>query len=115
LALFALAIQLVVSFGHLHLDRKAPLTAPSIALVDKPAVADAGAPSEPAGDETPALGHDFCAICALMHLAGTALAVEPPALPLPIVFDEAQPPLVSEFGSSPPDRRPFAARAPPTA
>jgi hypothetical protein len=113
LALFALAIQLVASFGHVHLDRHAPLTAPSVALFQ--VAADAGASGAPTGDEAPSTGHHHCAICALIHLAGTALAAEPPALPLPIAFGSSPPTPGSEVRSAAPDRGPFAARAPPIA
>jgi hypothetical protein len=68
LALFALAFQLVVSFGHVHLDGGAPGRASIVAK----AVVD------PASKHSPAVAHDHCPICALIHLAGTLTPSEAP-------------------------------------
>jgi hypothetical protein len=59
LALFALALQLILAFGHTH---PAPTTAATTDIV-------ASIPS-PAGDP-PQHPLDDCAICAVTHLAGT--------------------------------------------
>ena len=62
LALAALALQIVVSFGHVHLDRVAHASA---------IVAVAGAPGSPAlPDQQPGNeADDYCAICATIYLA----------------------------------------------
>ena len=75
LALLALAIQLVLSFGHFHSDtaRAAGSTVESVQLADG---------SGQAPDQHPA---DSCAICAVMAQAATAMAATPPVLPLPQV------------------------------
>jgi hypothetical protein len=73
LALFALAIQFALSFGHFHAI--AAPTAPSIQSAQQQLPAP-----------TPDTGHhpdDLCAICVVTGLAGMALAAAPPALPLP--------------------------------
>src|SRR5882672_3674544 len=87
LALFALAVQLAVSFAHVHLDRGAPVAGHSSSvLLRVHAPNGIAAASLPAGDEAPALADDYCAVCALIHLAGSVVAAEAPALPLPATF-----------------------------
>jgi hypothetical protein len=75
-ALFALAIQFALSFGHFH----------GVAAEAAPAAQAASGPSAP----QPASHHDsgehpgdICAICAVMAMANTALSATPPAPPLP--------------------------------
>jgi hypothetical protein len=113
LALFALAFQLVVSFGHVHLDRAAPgqLSALSGAL----ATTDAITASPRHGDRSPALADDYCAICALIHLAGTVVAAAPPDLPAPVLFGALRSQPRAEFELTARARALFAARAPPVA
>jgi hypothetical protein len=85
LALFALACQFVLSFGHVHLDRTAGFSAGrSIAaavgsVIAAPAgkVTLADLPTSPK-ERTDSLGDDFCAICANISLAA--------AIVLPIVL-----------------------------
>jgi len=77
-ALFAIAIQLALSFAHLHLDAigLAPNAARAATTVD--AQFPSGNPdSLPAGD---------CPACALVHMAGAALLASPAPLPLPSLF-----------------------------
>ncbi|HXO72970.1 MAG TPA: DUF2946 family protein [Bradyrhizobium sp.] len=72
LALLALAIQFVLSFGHFH----------GIAAQAAPATQHASqqAPANQDSDQQPA---DSCAICAVMALANTVLFASPPVLLLP--------------------------------
>src|SRR5437660_12753279 len=72
LALFALAIQFALSFGHFH--RLAVQAAPAIQQISQLA------PSSQDSDQQPA---DPCAICAVMALANAALFATPPLLLLP--------------------------------
>jgi len=106
-ALLALAVQLVLPFGHIHWNGSASaplqlLTANSSALSDIPV-----APASPAG-----LAVDACAVCALAGLAGPPAA--PPTLSLPT-------PRVAPLHVSialPPAAKPhrlFQSRAPPRA
>jgi hypothetical protein len=115
LALFALTAQLVVSFGHVHLDRNASAPEHQSALLGSDTPTSADIASLPASDDAPALADDYCAVCALIHLAGTVVASEPPALPLPVVFGRAQTQSTAEFGLTAQSHAPFAARAPPFA
>jgi len=84
-ALFALAVQLVLSFGHVHLDKTA-LFAPT--AVSAPQTASGDAPPDP--DRRPGAA-DFCAICATLSLASTLLLPEPSRLAPPIAHSHAWP------------------------
>ena len=105
-ALFALTIQLYLSFGHIHLEDF---------QVSSNAIAGSSQtqPGNPADDDHGPGGHDFCAICAALSLTAsstlptvTVLAV-PVDLPHVWVVDvwTAQLPYNVYF--------PFHARAPP--
>ena len=114
LALFALAFQLAVSFGHVHLERIAPLSAGASALAGAPPTADdRNAPSNPAGRED--LADDRCPICTLIHLAGALVPAEMPSLPLPSVFGRLRLELAAEFDLTASRGALFRARAPPIA
>ena len=114
LALFALAFQLGVSFGHVHLERIALPFAPASVLAGaQPATADLNAPSNPAGREH--LADDCCPICTLIHLAGALVPAEMPSLPLPTVFDRLRLELAAEFDLTASHGALFRARAPPIA
>jgi hypothetical protein len=113
LALFALAFQLAVSFAHVHLDGAGSGHSP--ALADVHASTGAHSASLPASDEPPALADGYCAVCALIHLAGTVVAAAAPGLPVPALFGgkRSDPPL--EIGLTARSHALFAARAPPIA
>ena len=114
LALFALAFQLAVSFGHVHLERTAPLAAGASALAGAPPSADdLTAPSNPAGREH--LADDRCPICTLIHLAGALVPAEMPSLPLPAVFGRLRLEAAAEFDLTASHATLFRARAPPIA
>jgi hypothetical protein len=112
LALTALAIQLALSFAHVHLDGNAPFGAGAKALAAVQITTDSDAAG---GAGAPALADEFCAICALIHLAGTAQTAAAPALDAPVAYRRISIELVAELGSSPPVHAPFSARAPPIA
>ena len=113
LALFALAFQLAVSFGHVH---GVPVLEHSSVLLNVSASTGAESSSRGASDETPDHDGDYCVVCALIHLAGTMLVVEPPAVALPATFGQMRSEApVAEFGLIPAAHTPFAARAPPIA
>jgi hypothetical protein len=107
-ALFALAVQLVLTFGHVHLDGAARYSSITIE-------ASAGA-TTPASTDRSNGADDYCALCALAHLAGTLLLPASAALSLPAVImqlrhQEPAPRIVLPASPS----APFAARAPPLA
>ena len=110
LALAALALQLVVSFGHVHLDgihRSYPA----------PAVSGSGAQASqlPAPQPSNDADDDYCVICATIFLAATTFLPPAPQPPVPSAsqtierFDRV--PVVSIASR----RAPFQSRAPPLA
>jgi hypothetical protein len=106
IALFALAFQLVISFGHVHLD----------AIVGNSSVAIATSGGTlPAGDGPSDRADHRCPICAVIHLAGALVLSEPPVVPLPIVFAQQHARTAVEFGFEAAPPAFFAARAPPLA
>lgn len=72
LALFALAIQFALSFGHFH----------GLVAQAAPALQQTGQ-HVPAGQDSDRQPAEPCAICAVMALASTALFAAPPLLLLP--------------------------------
>jgi hypothetical protein len=79
LALFALACQFVLGFGHVHLDRF-PGNSSKWAIAAAAGVTS-DLPASPRQKDRSGLGEDFCAICASIHLAGAAVVPVPPTLP----------------------------------
>jgi len=106
-ALFAFAVQLVLSFGHVHLD-KLTFSAPAAASVQA-ASRDSGAPQP---KHTGA--DDFCAICATIALVASSVLPEAAQLaPPPTLVASTR---LAEFIPAPPAfdlHTSFQARAPP--
>lgn len=127
--LAALALQLMLSFGHIHIgnlhvdgvwrsahgalatsdvasDRKSQPTALSQSQYKTPRHHPGQAP----GDD-----EDYCAVCASIFLASTSLAAQAPILPMPQGFET----IALLFGNKPSlsASRPtfFRSRAPPSA
>jgi hypothetical protein len=110
LALFALAIQLVLSFGHFH-----GVTAQAATAIQSDASQITGSaqprlPSSHDSDQQPA---DACAICAVMALANAALFAVPPALLLPQAVEFLYLTTDAEFIHLNSIRVAFQPRAPP--
>jgi hypothetical protein len=105
LALFALALQLALSLGHIHAEDFAP----------KPGLATlAHADESPAEDgDHHGLGHADCAICAVIHLGATLLLPVPPQVPLPATDNFAWLAATDRHDLPRASRQPFQARAPP--
>src|SRR4030095_118330 len=95
LALFALAFQLAVSFGHVHLDEIAPRSADAGAFASMQSGDEVNAPSSPTGRED--VADDCCPICTLIHLAGALVPAATPALPLPSMFGRSRLDAAVEF------------------
>jgi hypothetical protein len=110
LALFALAFQLVVSFGHVHLEHIAPTSALTIA---QPSSYEADKSSNPTGRENHA--DDLCPICTLIHLAGTIVPADTPPLPLPTTYSGLRLDAAVAFDLTAQQSALFQARAPPLA
>jgi hypothetical protein len=116
LALFALALQLVLSFGHVHFDHEDAPSSGHAALRGVHASAATTAADDHAGKETPALPDDCCPICTLIHLAGALVPTAAPALPRPAVFERAGFAAALEFDLARSRYfSPLGARAPPLA
>ncbi len=108
LALFALAIQLVLTFGHVHgISAGAAESALSSLTHQTQNSADPCNNSGGASDSN-------CPICALIQLASTSTASVPPALPVPATFVvvRLQAPDQLEWSASP--HFSFQARGPPS-
>jgi hypothetical protein len=124
LALFALAIQFALSFGHFHgiAAQAAPsiqagLTQADLAYIGTAAASDAAnetaqkqAPSNPDNDQQPA---DPCAICAVIALANAVLFATPPVLLLPQAVELLYLTTDAEFVHLSSVRPAFQSRAPP--
>jgi hypothetical protein len=105
LALWALALQLWLGFGHIHAEDVAPATQIT------------GAGTQQGGTTHPALpdDHDDCPICSVMHLAAALVLPAPPAvatLEALRVTRLPAPPAAIAIAAT---RYPFNARAPPAA
>ena len=110
LALAALVLQIVLSFGHVHLhgvaqSAPAAITHP-IALADK----NSQTPAPIRGDND-----EYCAICASIFLASSAFAPTPPQLPLPAKFQRVEHSFHAARLFADPPRLAFRSRAPPVA
>jgi hypothetical protein len=110
LALFALALQMAVSFGHVHLDgirgNYPGATAARFAASAHPQ------PNQQPTDDDDA----YCAICATIYLAGNSFVPQPPALPAQFasraIEHPRRAPVVLIVAAH---RNPFQSRAPPRA
>jgi hypothetical protein len=105
LALFALAIQLALSFGHFH----------GLAAQAAPAVQSVGdiqqqPSSNHDSDQQP---NDACAICAVMAMANAVLFATPPVLELPQAVEFLYLATDAEFTHLNSVRAVFQPRAPP--
>ena len=119
LALFALAVQFSLSFGHFH-----AVAAPAIAAaltqadLDHAPLAAPVATSQIAQQQQPA-NHDTdrpgeaCAICAVLSLANQVLFSAPPLLLLPQAAELLYLTGDAEFAHLNSARSPFQSRAPP--
>jgi hypothetical protein len=95
--LAALTLQIVLSFGHVHVGK---VHVEGLAASVGAAIANTLGHSQPAvlaqgQQKTPAHGSgqnsgdndDYCAICASIFLASTSLAAQAPLLPVPLAFE----------------------------
>jgi len=110
LALAAMALQLALSFGHVHLEK----------LANSSVVTSVAAPKAPSSQQNPAQrpaneADDFCAICAAIHLASTSFLPDAPLLPVPFAARTMEHFGFSTFIFVSPQRAAFQSRAPPLA
>jgi hypothetical protein len=119
-ALFALAIQFVLSFGHFHpiaanaapvIATAVTLTVPDLAAPPAGGSAEKQRPSSDDSDQQPA---DGCAICAVMSAAHHVLFTAPPPLLLPQAVEFSYRRGGTEFIDVKPVHPAFQSRAPPS-
>ncbi len=108
-ALLALTLQLVLTFGHVHLDAGGSASGRALATTL------AHSADNPADHEAPAGTDQCCAACVLLHLAGTLIHAQAPTLSSPALSGSAPPSLLVALGSSGLKLAQFQARAPPIA
>jgi hypothetical protein len=118
LALFALALQFVLSFGHIHREDiygtgygTGPAGAASITAALTFADRSPSKPSDQSSKHT----DDYCAICATISLLSNSFVAAPPQLLLPVVSHVVDHVDYIAALSVPPRRTSFQSRAPPTA
>src|SRR5215212_4324766 len=118
LALFALAIQFALSFGHFHgeIARAAPAIQAGFADADLAIAATQAAHAEAAQQPS---NHDSdrqtsdCAICAVLSLANNFLFATPPLLELPQAVELLHLTTGAEFAHLGSLHPAFQSRAPP--
>ena len=110
LALIALALQIAVAFGHVHL----PALAQNLHATSVQRAALANTKSH-APAQIPADSDDYCAICASIFLASSVFAPAPPQLLVPANFERIEHSLKSARPLSDSLRLAFRSRAPPVA
>ena len=115
-ALFALTVQLALSFGHVHIagvgSSKSTLLA---GWTTQPSTPSPDAPTTPTKHAPKGVPHDQCAICTVIQLAGAAVPSAAPSLPLPAVASQVRLGTGVEFVLAAPPHFFFQARAPPQA
>src|SRR3984893_14699492 len=122
LALFALAVQFALSFGHFHLLAATQAT-PSVQSGLTPADAanakglavagDQATQQSPANPDTDQQSGDPCAICAVIAMASTVLFATPPLLLLPQAVEFLYLTTDAEFAHLKSAGASFQPRAPP--
>jgi hypothetical protein len=112
LALLALALQIVLSFGHVDLGGIIGPAHLTLAGEQNTVVTQAAQPG-PAqtGDD----GDSYCPICASIFLVSNSFISEPPKLPMPDGFERTIHSIRVDRGISTPRSIVFRSRAPPAA
>ena len=113
LASFALACQLVLSFGHVHAGRFGGAWITWAAAETGDASADV--PASPLQKNQTGLAGDLCAICANVSLAGAIILPILAIILEPRLFTEILPWSLAASESASYDHLPFSARGPPQA
>jgi hypothetical protein len=114
LALFALAVQFVLFFGHIHPeDIYGPISAASSAA--STAVSLANKAQSVTSDHRVRLSDDFCAICATAVSLSNSFVAASPQLPPPLARNAVTQRDYVATALIPSRRASFQSRAPPTA
>jgi hypothetical protein len=115
LALFALAIQFVVSFAHIHAEDFRPWSGASPGGAASLALSPVAAPDSSAfaSHSQPGLPHRNCPVCVSIGLLGQGLGGQLPVLLAPTFVHLAPARLPDELQFSVVRFYPFRTRAPP--
>jgi hypothetical protein len=108
-AVFALACQFLLSFGHVHLGK---YSGGPVTWMAADSAAPIALPSSPQDTPT-ALPDDFCAICANLGLASALLVPDSPIVVIPGSFAQVLPWFPATIVRAPFDHLPLGARGPP--
>jgi hypothetical protein len=103
-------VQLVLSFGHVHLEGIRGDADARISLTGQRPASPASPAQHPAHETD-----DHCAICAIIHLASTSFLPDAPQLPVPFVSQTIEHFDYVAFVFIAPQRTAFQSRAPPLA
>ena len=108
LALFALAVQLVLSFSHVHIGKIAPASShAAITVAQAPDRGGGPSPKPPTGAD------DFCAICATISLLASSVVPTASSVLPPVAAEHRW---LTNYASARVSAHPvvlFQARAPP--
>jgi hypothetical protein len=110
LALFALAVQFILSFGHIHHEDIYGPARPAVAA-NLPADHGQSAP----GNHSSKDDDDYCAICATIALLNNSFVAAAPLLPVPVISQRLEHTDRLAIAVVVPRRAPFQSRAPPQA
>jgi hypothetical protein len=110
-ALVAMALQLALTFGHLHLRIA---SAASAQLAAKAAVTLPDGATSPTTPK-PRIVDEHCGVCTLIQMAGTGVPATAASLPLPARFIAAPFRIGVEYEPAASPRFLFQARGPPIA
>jgi hypothetical protein len=116
LGLFALMLQLVLSFGHIHArDLGMPRVLAAVAVGAQTAINKST--QAPAKEQVPSrLPDDECPICMTAHMAASGLLPTPPSIPAPAEFAKfLNPTFIEQFSLGVTRHVLFQTRAPPIA
>ena len=113
LALFALALQFVLAFGHFHVNAAQAAPPDLVQLQVLPADASSQAEQQPANHGDEQQSNEPCAICAVLSLANTVVFSTPPLLLLPDAIEFLYLATVAELIHLNSARSAFQSRAPP--
>jgi hypothetical protein len=105
-----MALQLVLSFGHTHLEKLASGSVTASMTASKAPSSQQNPAQHPANE-----ADDFCAICATIHLASSSFLPEAPLLPMPFASGTVEHFGHFAFNFISPQRAAFQSRAPPLA
>jgi hypothetical protein len=108
LAMFAMLVQLALTFGHSHWFAQA--TSLAQASIQQSTAIEKQSPAGPDRDQP---GEDNCAICAVVAMAGTVVSATPPLLLLPQAVDLLYRTTDAEFAHLKSASTGFQPRAPP--